>query len=97
MGVATCCMLGVVCRCRGVPPAWLCWLPRADMLTAMGTAMGGWFCTTDGGRAGLPPMLEPEACMETAPTIGEDMFCGVFCRTIGDDPAGCDPWEWKRA
>jgi hypothetical protein len=38
MGVA-CATLGVALGILGVPAAWLCWLPRADMLTAMGTAM----------------------------------------------------------
>lgn len=30
-------------------------------------------------------MLEPDACMATLPGIGEDMFWGVLCRTIGED------------
>src|SRR3569833_275978 len=76
MGVATCCMLGVACGCRGVPAGWLCWLPRDDMLTDMGTAMPWWFCTTDDGRGGLPPILEPDPvdCIDTPPTMGDDMF-----------------------
>lgn len=35
-------MLGVAEGTRGVPAAWLCWLPRADIDGAMGTPMG-WF------------------------------------------------------
>ncbi len=97
LGVATCCMLGVAWGWRGVLDVWLCWLPRADRLTAMGTApMGGWFCTTDDGLAGLAPMLEPDDCIEAPPTMGDDMFWGVFWRTMGDEAAGCEICWWKR-
>lgn len=86
-------MFGVALGILGVPPAWLCWLPRADMLGAIGAAIG-WLCTTDGGRGGLPacpPMFELECCMATpAMPIGDDAVCGVFCRTIGDDTCGCE-------
>lgn len=87
IGVA-CAMFGVAEGILGVPAGWLCWLPRADMLGAMGTPIG-WFWTTDGGLAGLAaacPMFEFECCMATpAIPIGEDAVCGVFCRTIGDE------------
>lgn len=39
MGVA-CAIFGVALGILGVPPAWLCWLPRADMLGAIGAAIG---------------------------------------------------------
>ena len=76
--------MGVAFATLGVPAGWLCWLPRADMLGAMGTDMPWWFCTTDADLGGLPPMLEFECCMG-APTIGDDAVCGVFCRMMGDD------------
>ena len=89
MGVA-CAMFGVDECILGVPAGWLCWLPRADMLGAMGTPMG-WFWTTEDGRGGLAacPMFELECCMATpAMPMGEDAFWGVLCRTIGDETWG---------
>lgn len=84
-GVA-CGMLGVACVIRGVPPAaWLWWL-WVDMLTAMGTDMGRDACATDGGRDGLlaAAMLELDGCIDTDPTMGDDMSAGVGWRRMGE-------------
>lgn len=82
-----CAICGVALGMRGVPAGWLCWLPRADILGAMGAPIAPWFWTTEGGRAGLPaPMPELVCCIGTCPTMGDDMFCcGVFCRATGEE------------
>jgi len=79
----------------GVPPGWLCWLPLADMPADIGTDIGPWFCTTDDGLGGLPPIAELVCCMGTLPTMGDDMFWGVPWRTTGDETGGWDTF-WNR-
>jgi hypothetical protein len=80
---------------RGVLEGWLCWLPLADMFGAIGTDIA-WFWATEGGLGGLAATAEPDCCMGTLPTMGDDIFCGVPCLPTGEEAA----WAicaWKRA
>src|SRR5262249_44251762 len=78
-------MLGVALGILGGPDGWLCWLPLADVLTAIGADMGGWGCTTEGGLGGLAATFDVDRCIDALLAMGEDTECGVPWRTTGDD------------
>ncbi len=51
-----------------------------------------WPWATDCGLEGLAAMFELDCCICTAPGIGDDMLCGVPCRTTGEDTGAWETW-----